>query len=135
MPLGTLCVIFRLSQVALHLGDPMLARERAETAAQQARQIHAVSWLRRIEELLRQIDPELAEPSREVARKDQARDIFSERELEVLQLLKSDMAGPEMARQLVVSLNTIRYHTKNIYQKLGVNTRLEAVSKAKELGL
>jgi len=135
MPLGVLCVSFRLSQVALCLGDPVLATERAETAAQQARQIHAVSWLRRIEALLRQIDPEFAQPSREVVRKDQAREMFSERELEVLQLLKSDMAGPEMARQLVVSLNTIRYHTKNIYQKLGVNTRLEAVTKAKELGV
>ncbi len=135
MPLGVLWANFILSRVALDLGDPVLARERAETAEQHAGQIHALSWLSRIDELLRQIDPELAQPSHEVVRKDQARDILSERELEVLQLLKSDMAGPEMARQLVVSLNTIRYHTKNIYQKLGVNTRLEAISKAKELGL
>ncbi len=135
MPLGVLWANFILSQVALDINDPVLARERAETAAQQARQIHAVSWLRRTEELLRQINPESAQPSHEVVRKDQARDLFSERELEVLQLLKSDMAGPEIARQLVVSLNTIRYHTKNIYQKLGVNTRLEATSRAKELGL
>jgi LuxR family maltose regulon positive regulatory protein len=36
---------------------------------------------------------------------------------------------------LVVSLNTVRYHTKNIYRKLGAGTRLEAIQRAKELGL
>jgi LuxR family maltose regulon positive regulatory protein len=45
------------------------------------------------------------------------------------------LKGPEIARRMLVSLNTIRYHTKNIYQKLGVNNRLEAIRKAKELGL
>jgi LuxR family maltose regulon positive regulatory protein len=65
----------------------------------------------------------------------QTNEMLSQRELEVLQLLKSDLNGPEMARTLVVSLNTVRYHTKNIYQKLGVNTRLEAIQRAKGLGL
>ena len=40
---------------------------------------------------------------------------LSERELEVLRLLGSDLDGPDIARQLVVSLNTVRTHTKNIY--------------------
>jgi LuxR family maltose regulon positive regulatory protein len=40
-----------------------------------------------------------------------------------------------MARELVVSLNTVRAHTTNIYMKLGVNNRREAVRRAAELGL
>lgn len=60
---------------------------------------------------------------------------LSEREREVLRLLASDLAGPDIARQLVVSLNTLRTHTKNIYAKLGVTSRREAVTRASELGL
>ncbi len=60
---------------------------------------------------------------------------LSERELEVLRLLGSDLSGPEIASELVVSLNTVRTHTKNIYAKLGVNSRRAAVQRAAELGL
>jgi LuxR family transcriptional regulator, maltose regulon positive regulatory protein len=60
---------------------------------------------------------------------------LSERELEVLRLLGTDLDGPEIARELVVSLNTMRSHTKNIYTKLGVNTRRAAVRRAEELHL
>lgn len=62
-------------------------------------------------------------------------DPLSERELEVLRLLGSDLGGAEIARQLVVSLNTVRTHTKNIYSKLGVNSRRAAVRRAEELDL
>ncbi|MBZ0283609.1 MAG: LuxR C-terminal-related transcriptional regulator [Anaerolineae bacterium] len=60
---------------------------------------------------------------------------LSDRELEVLRLLGTDLDGPDIARHLVVSLNTLRTHTKNIYTKLGVNNRREAVRRAGELGL
>jgi LuxR family transcriptional regulator, maltose regulon positive regulatory protein len=60
---------------------------------------------------------------------------LSDRELEVLRLLGTDLDGPDIARHLVVSLNTLRTHTKNIYTKLGVNNRREAVRRAEELGL
>ena len=43
--------------------------------------------------------------------------------------------GPDIARELVVSLNTVRTHTKNIYAKLGVNSRRAAVRRARELRL
>jgi LuxR family transcriptional regulator, maltose regulon positive regulatory protein len=48
---------------------------------------------------------------------------LSERELEVLRLLSSDLDGPDIARELTVSLNTLRTHIKSIYAKLGVNSR------------
>jgi LuxR family maltose regulon positive regulatory protein len=60
---------------------------------------------------------------------------LSERELEVLRLLGTGLDGPEMARELVVSLNTLRTHTKNIYSKLGVTNRRAAVLRAEELHL
>ena len=55
---------------------------------------------------------------------------LSDREREVLRLLKTELTGPEIARQLVVSLNTVRTHTKNIYAKLGVTNRRAAVLRA-----
>jgi LuxR family maltose regulon positive regulatory protein len=61
--------------------------------------------------------------------------VLSERELEVLRLLASELSGPLIARELMVSLNTVRTHTKNIYMKLGVNTRRAAVRRARELTL
>jgi DNA-binding NarL/FixJ family response regulator len=60
---------------------------------------------------------------------------LSERELHVLRLLGTDLAGPEIARELVVSLNTVRTHTKNIYAKLGVNSRRAAIRRAEARGL
>ena len=63
------------------------------------------------------------------------REPLSEREFDVLRLLRSDLDGPDIARELTVSLNTMRTHTKNIYAKLGVNNRRAAVSRADALGL
>ena len=62
-------------------------------------------------------------------------DPLSDRELDVLRLLGSDLDGPAIARELVVSLNTVRTHTKHIYTKLGVNNRRAAISKAHQLDL
>jgi LuxR family maltose regulon positive regulatory protein len=60
---------------------------------------------------------------------------LSDRELEVLRLLATELTGPEIARHLFVSVNTLRTHTKHIFTKLGVNTRQAAVRRATELGL
>jgi LuxR family maltose regulon positive regulatory protein len=60
---------------------------------------------------------------------------LSERELDVLRLLGSELDGPAIARELSVSLNTMRTHTKNIYAKLAVTSRRAAVRRAAELGL
>jgi LuxR family maltose regulon positive regulatory protein len=62
-------------------------------------------------------------------------DPLSDRELEVLRLLATELSGPEIARHLVVSLNTVRTHTKSIYAKLGVGSRRAAVRRAEDLGL
>ena len=53
----------------------------------------------------------------------------------MLRLLNSELSGPEIARELVVALSTVRTHTKTIYSKLDVNSRRAAVKRAAELGL
>jgi LuxR family maltose regulon positive regulatory protein len=62
-------------------------------------------------------------------------DPLSDRELDVLRLLGTTLSGPEIARELHVSLNTMRTHTKHIFVKLEVNDRAGAVRRAEFLGL
>ena len=57
------------------------------------------------------------------------------RELEVLRLLDSELTAPQIARQLFVSHNTLRTHTKHIFTKLDVTTRRAAVARGRERGL
>ena len=60
---------------------------------------------------------------------------LSEREVEVLRLLATDLTGPDIARRLFMSVNTFRTHTRHIFTKLEVNTRRAAVGRAADLGL
>ncbi|MGD1898520.1 MAG: LuxR C-terminal-related transcriptional regulator [Phormidesmis sp.] len=60
---------------------------------------------------------------------------LSQRELEVIRLLNTELSGPEIARELVVALSTVRTHTKRIYSKLNVTNRRAAVKRAAELNL
>ena len=60
---------------------------------------------------------------------------LSQRELEILRLFNTDLSGPEIARELVIALSTLRTHTKAIYGKLNANSRRTAVKRAIELGL
>jgi LuxR family maltose regulon positive regulatory protein len=60
---------------------------------------------------------------------------LSERELEVLRYIAEGLSNPEIASRLYLSPNTLKAHAQNIFMKLDVHNRLQAVSKAKELGL
>jgi LuxR family maltose regulon positive regulatory protein len=60
---------------------------------------------------------------------------LSLREVEVLRLFRTELSGPEIARELVIALSTVRTHTESIYRKLDVNNRRAAVKRATELGL
>ena len=60
---------------------------------------------------------------------------LSERQHEVLQLLASGLRNQEIADQLVLSLRTVKFHVENIYQKLGVRSRTEAIRVARERGV
>jgi LuxR family maltose regulon positive regulatory protein len=60
---------------------------------------------------------------------------LSARELAVLRLLPTRLSQREIASELFVSFNTVKTHTRSIFNKLGVNSRAEAVARARELGL
>jgi LuxR family maltose regulon positive regulatory protein len=60
---------------------------------------------------------------------------LSDSELSVLRLLRSELSQREIAGELHLSFNTIKTHTRNIYRKLGVGERAEAVTRARELSL
>ncbi|KAA3662974.1 MAG: hypothetical protein DWQ04_11915 [Chloroflexi bacterium] len=60
---------------------------------------------------------------------------LSDREIEILTLIAAGKKNKEIAAELFISHNTVLYHTKNLYGKLGVNKRTQAVAKAQELGV
>ena len=60
---------------------------------------------------------------------------LSQRELEILRLLQTELSVPEIAGELVIAPSTVRTHTKSIYSKLDVNNRRAAVKRASELNL
>jgi LuxR family maltose regulon positive regulatory protein len=60
---------------------------------------------------------------------------LSPRELEVLRMLDTHLTSTEIAERLFISVNTARYHIKNIYAKLDVHRRSDAVDRAREIGL
>ena len=60
---------------------------------------------------------------------------LTEREVQILQLLSLGLSNPAVADQLVISLATVKTHIRHIFEKLGVENRIEALNKAKELHL
>jgi LuxR family maltose regulon positive regulatory protein len=62
-------------------------------------------------------------------------DPLTPRELEIMRLIGKGFTNPEIASQLVVSLNTIKKHTSNIYGKLEVRSRTQAIARAQQLNL
>jgi LuxR family maltose regulon positive regulatory protein len=60
---------------------------------------------------------------------------LSDREVEVLRLIDQGLSNPEIAAKLVLSIGTVKVHTHNIFSKLGVTSRTQAVNKARALGL
>jgi DNA-binding CsgD family transcriptional regulator len=60
---------------------------------------------------------------------------LSLRELEVLRLIEDGLSNPEIAEKLTLAPSTVKTHINNIYGKLGVQTRIQAIRQAKEFGL
>ncbi len=60
---------------------------------------------------------------------------LSERELEVVRLVAEGLTNQQIAARLIITLHTVKKHTSNIYGKLGVSSRTQAVARARELGL
>ena len=60
---------------------------------------------------------------------------LTQRELEILRLIREGYSNQEIAERLVITLHTVKKHSSNIYSKLGVNNRTQAVARARQLGL
>jgi LuxR family maltose regulon positive regulatory protein len=62
-------------------------------------------------------------------------ELLSARELEILQLVAAGVSNTEIAEQLVILVNTVKKHVTNIFGKLAVTTRTQAVARARALKL
>jgi LuxR family maltose regulon positive regulatory protein len=62
-------------------------------------------------------------------------DPLSERELEILSLIAGGMSNKDLAESLFLTVGTVKWHLNNIYSKLDVRSRTQAVARARELGL
>lgn len=60
---------------------------------------------------------------------------ISDRELEVLHLVRDGLKNDQIAKLLFVSVNTVKWHLRRLYEKLGVKSRTEAVAESRKLGL
>jgi DNA-binding NarL/FixJ family response regulator len=60
---------------------------------------------------------------------------FTDREREVLLLMRDGLDNSDVAARMFIELSTVRWHIRNILDKLGAHTKLEAVARAAELGL
>lgn len=74
-------------------------------------------------------------PQKEVSQHEIEKLGISKRELEVLQLMATGLSNEEIAGKLFISLNTIKTHSSNIFLKLDVKRRMQAVEKAKQLNI
>ncbi len=95
----------------------------------------APDYVRRLLAAFPVAEPEQAAPSETQAPNSDLIEPLSERELEVLQLIAEGLTNPEIASRLFLSLNTVKAHTRNIYGKLGVHSRTQAVARARALGV
>ncbi|MCK4725820.1 MAG: response regulator transcription factor, partial [Anaerolineales bacterium] len=114
--------VFELLKSADFLGISSTYLEKIIRAEHQRESRARVSHIKRERKLLEAQRADLVEP-------------LSRRELEVLRLLTTSLTSTEIAAELYISVSTVRTQIKNIYSKLGVHKRLEAVQVGREIGL
>jgi LuxR family maltose regulon positive regulatory protein len=127
-PWPVLANIATLAQLSLNLGDLQAARILVDDArgmlnASRGEAGH-IGWL------LDRIEQRSASPPTLSASV-----VLTEREKAVLGMLRGDLSQQEIARELYVSINTVKTHTTAIYRKLGVSSRGQAIERARRLGL
>jgi len=89
-----------------------------------------------LQSILAAIDPVLAQAgSKEDLLMKEGLEPLTRRELQILHLLDTDLTNKEIARELVVTTETVKLHTKHVYRKFSVNNRRAAVTLGKALGL
>jgi LuxR family maltose regulon positive regulatory protein len=110
---------------------PPMARLLYEAAAREI----ASEYARRLLAAFPIAQSEQAEPSKSQVPESEMVEPLSEREIEVLQLIAEGLTNREIASRFFLSVNTVKAHTRNIYGKLGVRSRTQAVARARGLGI
>jgi LuxR family maltose regulon positive regulatory protein len=95
----------------------------------------ALDYVRRLLAAFPDTEPEQTDPSKSQTLKSELVEPLSERELEVLQLIAEGLTNQEIATRFYLSLYTVKAHARNIYAKLGVKNRTQAVAKGKAWGI
>ncbi len=124
---------------ALHLGEP---EDYCRTFLDEGPAAAALLYETRSREILPAYTLKLLEKFNTILEKDQAArkqpelvEPLSERELEILELISRGMSNKEISQKIYLAVNTVKWYTGNIYGKLGVSRRTEAVDKARSLGI
>ncbi len=117
-------------RIFLDEGPPM-ARLLYEAAAREA----AGGYAQRLLGAFPVPEPEAAAPSTHKAQESHLVEQLTEREIDVLQHISEGLTNRQIAARLFLSVNTVKAHTRNIYGKLDVNNRTQAISKARALGI
>jgi LuxR family maltose regulon positive regulatory protein len=110
---------------------PPMARLLYEAASREI----APDYARRLLAAFPVAEAEQTGPFKTQAAKPELVEPLSERELEVLQLIAEGLTNQEIASRLFLALNTVKAHSRNIYGKLGVHSRTQAIARARALGI
>jgi LuxR family maltose regulon positive regulatory protein len=124
-PWATVHHLLVASRVALDAGEPEMAQHLVEEVS--ARMDAYRDGMESMRERLRVLQDRLPSPVRAVP----AREVLTDRELDILKLLQSSLSITEIAGELYISRNTVKTHAKAVYRKLGASSRTEAVKIAR----
>jgi LuxR family maltose regulon positive regulatory protein len=128
---------------ALTLAEPAgFVRIFADEGPPMARLLHeahnhgmAPDYIRRLQAAISSQQPAQADTTSPQSDQSEMVEPLSERELEVLQLIADGLTNQEIASRLFLSQNTVKVHTRNIYGKLNVHSRTQAILRSQELGI
>jgi len=130
---GQILCYLTLAQVAHFEGKPVEAQNILEKAKRLAANAQLPPG--REEQISACENLLLTTPASGTGRQSSLIDLLSERELEVLQLFAIGLSNQEIAERLIISLGTVKAHSSNIYRKLDVRNRAQAVIAAREMNL